>query len=281
MDEALRRLERAWRASGQEQDRVRWVLARLRQGEREEDLPLDEQAALLRARLAAGELSASRLAVAAHCGCDEAAAALGRTVERWEFPADDVVWQAGLEDLGGEDLFRQVVLILSGVGLAQVEGSYLDDAVPEALAEALEAWAEDPAPEQLRAVMDAHRYVDSLRVDLPIGSAEFKALESLEGLIAAASLNRWEDLWAGFQALSDGAGRIGELLQIALIPWALTPYTPVPDPAWVRDYAPSKRFELGDRIRHSRFGEGQVTRALTRQIEVAFETGNKKLAHGQ
>jgi len=48
-----------------------------------------------------------------------------------------------------------------------------------------------------------------------------------------------------------------------------------------RAYSPRETFSMGDRVRHTKFGDGQVTRLIdSGKVEVAFQEGTKVLIHG-
>jgi hypothetical protein len=56
---------------------------------------------------------------------------------------------------------------------------------------------------------------------------------------------------------------------------------PKPRKKRARAYSPRERYAEGDMISHKKFGAGTVESVIGNTIEVKFESGSKKLAHGQ
>ncbi|MGE0712222.1 MAG: hypothetical protein AB7N76_32170 [Planctomycetota bacterium] len=288
-DEELKRLEQAWRSSEDEADRLAWLEARLRHGEPLEELDPEDGAAVLEARVDAGQLSQETLGVVAHAGLAAARLALG-------LPSEEagIGWAAGFAAYGPGAVARAVVA-LARMAVERL-GKLSTSDLPRDLLDALEAWGEGPTPVAAEAVgraagelaaardngellLDGGRIRDEWEAEQLLGSltqALIDTGELAEGADAPDVAGSLEETLAeafAFTKVEKGVGR-------ELIAWALRPRAPEKAKKKARPYAPKTTFAEGDVIEHPKFGVGTVKRATRRWFEADFPGGVRRLAHG-
>jgi hypothetical protein len=308
-DAKLRELEHRWEESQSDEDRLRFLEERLRQGERLEDLESEEGALLLRARLTAGDLDEQAVGLAAHCEL----AAAREALERPPRPSDDLSlasWVEGLEPFGREPLLR-VLDVLTRLALAafDMRNSASDDDDDdddhhgdddddddgileeddgedarqffEEVQSLLEQWVDRPQPK----LIERARQALEDAVDCGVGhSLTYDVLGTLVHALGDDGSLSADDLAQAADRLADTSSQeaMHSALRRQVLLWALRPRTKAERAArdGARGYSPKQRFREGEVIDHPKFGEGSVVRVAARQIEVKFSDGVRKLAHG-
>lgn len=266
-DERLRALERRWRASGAPEDEQEFLLARVR----------------------AGALSMVRVRYAAALG-DAAAVRLGLGSLDPAPDPDQQAWSSGLDLLSASEARRFACDCAEHVQTVWSDARP-SDGRPAAAIRVARRFADGAADLgelalARRGVDEAARHAgDALGSDHP-------AVFAARSAWAAAGDPERVDL---AERAARQAAATGEL------PFA--PGNPVHD--WQRErlaglllgrgaaatspdderlpvYAPDFTFKVGQRLRHRRFGVGEVVHADARRIDVAFEGGEvRRLAQGR
>lgn len=270
----------------------------VRRGKSPGDLSGEQQAALLQDRLARGELREELVRAAALAGHEGAARALA--IEPGTPPVHDVrelaAWVEALAPLGGVGL-RQATLALVRLTTAALRASFKSDELDEGERPALEArepveaWAASAGGSLDDAAASTRERLESLYEEMEEADLledwdeqEHRAWALLRALLAieadeeqalarelSARLREAAICWSRADARRALERALGEAL------WRAAPKVVR---SGAQAYSPQGRYTVGEVIDHSKFGQGKVVRALARQIEVEFDGGRKKLAHG-
>lgn len=196
-DLALRELERRWRASGTDDDRTLWLVARVR----------------------AGDLTLDRVRLAAHAGDASARAAADAPAP----PRGLSDWVAGFERWGAEATAR-VALAAARSALPQlVRGSNPNPELPRLLAAAEAAVLAGPSaahPARLR--LHIGRAEHFATDDAGVSVVEAAQAAHLRAIAAEADVvGPWTLLALQHAQRAAGAAIVRDAVRAAVAPWAL------------------------------------------------------------